>query len=67
MDAARFDVALIRDLAALTRHACIIELIAEVLGSNRVTLKVLEKSGPQTIRKRGEGVVLHVTLKVASA
>jgi ribosomal protein S18 acetylase RimI-like enzyme len=60
----KLGLALMRELAAIARQACINELIAEVLASNRAMLKVFEKSGLQVSTKR-EGSVIHVTLKFA--
>ena len=43
----KLGLALLRELAAIARQACISELIAKVLGSNCGMLKVFENSGLQ--------------------
>jgi ribosomal protein S18 acetylase RimI-like enzyme len=55
--------ALLRHLAAIARHAGLEELIAEVLPDNIPMLKVFEKSGFPTSRKR-ESQVVHVSLRL---
>ena len=55
--------ALLRHLAAIARNAGVKELIAEVLPDNVPMLKVFEKSGFPTSRKR-ESQVVHVSLRL---
>jgi GNAT superfamily N-acetyltransferase len=56
--------ALMRNLSSIAREAGLNKLIAEVLASNGVMLKVFEKSGLLMSTKR-EGGVIHVTLTYA--
>jgi RimJ/RimL family protein N-acetyltransferase len=56
--------ALMRNLSSIARQAGLNRLIAEVLASNGAMLKVFERSGLQTSRRR-EGPVIHVTLTCA--
>ena len=55
--------ALLRHLITLARRAGLRELIAEVLPENTAMLRVLERSGLRSERKRGDGVV-HISLRL---
>ena len=55
--------ALLRHLVSLARTAGLRQLIAEVLPENTAMLRVLERSGLRSERKRENGVV-HITLQL---
>lgn len=55
--------ALMRHLGAIAREAGLTELRAEVLTDNLPMLRVFDKSGYQTIRKR-EANVVHLTIRL---
>ena len=62
----KLGLALMRNLSSIARRAGLNKLIAEVLASNAVMLKVFEKSGLDMTTKR-ESAVNHVTLKFVCA
>ena len=55
--------ALLRHLVTLARTAGLRQLIAEVLPENTAMLRVLERSGLRSEKKREDGVV-HITLQL---
>jgi RimJ/RimL family protein N-acetyltransferase len=55
--------ALLRHLVTLARMAGLRQLIAEVLPENTAMLRVLERSGLRSEKKREDGVV-HITLQL---